>query len=150
MRRLLQNLLLLFSTVLLLVLSQSAQAEELNVYVDRSDPVIAVSGTKLDGNRLTVTGSAYDAWSGIKTVEVSAEGKEFEPAADFETGEGGEWTYVYAVPEDCGRYGRFVFRAVDNAGNSAEIIRNDIEIYNKTAALIFPDYVFLRFLYERF
>ena len=36
MRRLLQNLLLLFSTVLLLVLSQSAQAEELNVYVDRS------------------------------------------------------------------------------------------------------------------
>ena len=48
-------------------------------------------------------------------------------SADFETGEGGEWTYVYAVPEDCGRYGRFVFRAVDNAGNSA--------------ALIFPDYV---------
>lgn len=141
MRRFLQNLLLLFSTILLLVLSQSAQAEELNVYVDRSDPVIAVSGTKLDGNRLTVTGSAYDAWSGIKTVEVSAEGKEFDPAADFETGEGGEWTYVYAVPEDCGRYGRFVFRAVDNAGNSAEIIRNDIEIYNKTAALIFPDYV---------
>ena len=61
MRRFLQNLLLLFSTILLLVLSQSAQAEELNVYVDRSDPVIAVSGTKLDGNRLTVTGSAYDA-----------------------------------------------------------------------------------------
>ena len=127
--------------VILYVAVLAAGAEELNVYVDRSDPIIAVSGTRLDGNRLIVTGTAYDVWSGIQTVEVSAEGKDFEPAVSFKTGEGGKWTYVYTVPEDCGRYGHFVFRAVDNAGNSAEISRNDIEIYNKTAALIFPDYV---------
>ena len=89
MRRLLQNLLLLFSTALLLVLSQSAQAEELNVYVDRSDPIIGVSSSRLDGNILTVTGTAYDAWSGIQTVEASAEGKPFETVGSFADGEGG-------------------------------------------------------------
>ncbi len=141
MRRLLQNLLLLFSTVLLLVLSQSAQAEELNVYVDRSDPIIGVSVSRLDGNKLTVTGTAYDAYSGIQTVEASAEGKPFETVGSFADGEGGEWVWVYHVPDDCGQYGHFVFRAIDNAGNTAEITRNDIEIYNKKAALIFPDYV---------
>ena len=141
MRRLLQNLLLLFSTVLLLVLSQSAQAEELNVYVDRSDPIIGVSSSRLDGNILTVIGTAYDAWSGIQTIEASAEGKPFETVGSFADGEGGEWVWVYRVPEDCGQYGHFVFRAVDNAGNTAEITRNDIEIYNKKAALIFPDYI---------
>ena len=141
MRRLLQNLLLLFSTILLPVLSQTAQAEELNVYVDRSDPIIAVANTRLDGNKLTVTGTAYDAYSGIQTVEASAEGNPFETVGSFADGEGGEWVWVYQVPEDCGQYGHFVFRAVDNAGNTAEITRNDIEIYNKKAALIFPDYV---------
>ena len=107
---------------------QPAFGEELNVYVDRSDPIIIVSNTRLDGNKLTVTGTAYDAWSGIQTVEVSAEGKPFETANSFADGEGGEWIWAYQVPEDCGQYGRFVFRAVDNAGNTAEITRNDIEI----------------------
>ena len=141
MRRMLKMLSVLFSAVFMLSLPQYVLAEELNVYVDRSDPVIVVSNTRLDGNKLTVTGQAYDSWSGIQTVEASAEGKPFETVGSFEAGEGGEWVWVYQVPEDCGRYGRFVFRAVDNAGNTAEIFRNDIEIYNRTAALIFPDYV---------
>ncbi len=141
MRRIIKSLIILFICALQVFLPLMAAAEELNVYVDRSDPVISVSGTKLDGSRLTVTGTAYDVWSGIRTVEASAEGGSFEPAGSFETGKGGEWTWIYQVPENCGRYGRFVFRAVDNAGNTAEISRNDIEIYNKKAALIFPDYV---------
>ena len=141
MRRLLKNLSVLFSAALLLLTFQTSWAEELNVYVDRSDPIIVVSNTRLDGNNLTVTGTAYDAWSGIQTVEASAEGAQFETVNSFEAGEGSDWTYVYQVPEDCGQYGHFVFRAVDNAGNTAEITRNDIEIYNKKAALIFPDYV---------
>ena len=141
MHRFIQRTALLLMAAVLAAVPLSAGAEQLNEYVDRSDPVITVSGTKLDGSRLTVTGTAFDSWSGISTVKASADGNDFEPVQDFETGEGGAWTYTYAVPEDCGRYGRFVFRAVDNAGNSAEISRNDIEIYNKTASLIFPDYV---------
>ena len=141
MRRLLKNLSVLFSAALLLLTLQNALAEELNVYVDRSDPIIGVSNTRLDGDKLTVTGTAYDAYSGIQTVEASAEGKPFETVGSFADGEGGEWDWVYQVPEDCGQYGHFVFRAVDNAGNTAEITRNDIEIYNKKAALLFPDYV---------
>ena len=141
MRRLLKNLSVLFSAAILLLTLQNALAEELNVYVDRSDPIIGVSNTRLDGDKLTVTGTAYDAYSGIQTVEASAEGKPFETVGSFADGEGGEWDWVYQVPEDCGQYGHFVFRAVDNAGNTAEITRNDIEIYNKKAALLFPDYV---------
>ena len=141
MRRLLKILSVLYSAAFMLIASQSVWAEELNVYVDRSDPIIVVSNTRLDGNRLTVTGTAYDAYSGIQTVEASAEGAQFETVNSFEGGEGGEWTWVYPVPEDCGQYGHFVFRAVDNAGNTSEITRNDIEIYNKKAALVFPDYV---------
>ena len=141
MRRIIKSLIILFICVLQVFLPLMAAAEELNVYVDRSDPVISVSGTKLDGSRLIVSGTAYDVWSGIRTVEAAAEGGGFETVGSFETGEGGEWSWIYQVPEDCGRYGRFVFRAVDNAGNTAEISRNDIEIYNKKAALIFPDYV---------
>ena len=141
MRRIIRNLTLLLFHTLLFAMARPAAAEELNVYVDRSDPLIAVSRTQLYGNRLVVSGTAYDAWSGVKSVEASAEGKPFESVADFVSGSGGEWTYVYPVPETSARYGHFVFRAVDNAGNTAEIVRNDIEIYNKTAALIFPDYI---------
>ncbi len=141
MRRIIRNLTLLLFHTLLFAMTRTAAAEELNVYVDRSDPLIAVSRADLDGNRLVVSGTAYDAWSGVKSVEASAEGKPFESVADFVPGSGGEWNYVYPVPETSARYGHFVFRAVDNAGNTAEIARNDIEIYNKKAALIFPDYI---------
>ncbi|MBQ4513011.1 MAG: hypothetical protein II969_08455 [Anaerolineaceae bacterium] len=141
MRRLLKNLSFLLSAAILLLSLQTVWADELNVYVDRSDPIIVVSNTRLDGNKLTVTGTAFDEYSGIQTVEASAEGKPFETVGVYPTGAGGEWIWIYTVPEDCGQYGHFVFRAVDNAGNTAEITRNDIEIYNKKAALIFPDYV---------
>ena len=141
MRRMIKKVMLMIAAASLLPVFRPVVADELNVYVDRSDPLIAVSRTQLNGDRLTVTGTAYDEFSGIQMVEASAEGEPFEPVSSFKSGEGGEWVYVYNVPENCGRYGRFVFRAVDNAGNSAEITRNDIEIYNKTAALIFPDYI---------
>ena len=141
MRRLLKTLSVLLFAAFLPLSLKTAWADELNVYVDRSDPIIVVSNTRLDGNKLTVTGTAFDEYSGIQTVEASAEGKPFETVGVYPTGAGGEWIWIYTVPEDCGQYGHFVFRAVDNAGNTAEITRNDIEIYNKKAALIFPDYV---------
>ena len=58
MRRALKILSVLFSAALMLPAVQPASAEELNVYVDRTDPIIVVSNTRLDGNKLTVTGTA--------------------------------------------------------------------------------------------
>ena len=77
MRRLLKTLSVLLFAAFLPLSLKTAWADELNVYVDRSDPIIVVSNTWLDGNKLTVTGTAFDEYSGIQTVEASAEGKPF-------------------------------------------------------------------------
>lgn len=120
-----------------------ASAQNINAYIDRSVPEFTISGHSIEGNVLTVKGTAYDIYSGVADVSVSVEGKEHKTVDSFTEGSGGEWVYKYVIPEDTSRYGNFNFVAVDNAGNSTDITRKDIEIYNVDSRLIYPPAMYI-------
>ncbi|MBQ6519336.1 MAG: hypothetical protein IJI14_11495 [Anaerolineaceae bacterium] len=116
-------------------------ADSINAYIDRSAPELAISSYRLDGNVLTITGTAYDRYSGVADISVSVENRDLTGINSFTEGEGGVWEYKYLVPENTSRYGNFRFVAVDYAGNETELTRTDIEIYNVDSRLKYPQVI---------
>ena len=121
----------------------AACAQNINAYVDRSAPELNISGYSLEGNVLTMRGTAYDIYSGVSDISVSVDGKPHKTVDKFEEGYGGEWVYRYIVPENTSRYGSFNVLAVDQVGNASDITKKDIEIYNVDSKLIYPPAMYI-------
>ena len=88
---LLRNNRILLLILLIFFVFNAANAENnINSYVDRSAPDLTVANHKLEDNKLTITGTSYDKYSGVESVSVSIDGQPFVSADSFVQGAGGK------------------------------------------------------------
>ena len=111
------------------------------VYVDNSAPTITVDSYSYSDAILIIKGTAYDSYSGVATVTVSIDGKDYKPVSAFTDEAGGEWEFRYDVSNTNKEFSDFVFRAEDLVGNFAEAEKEKIPLDGTLPRLIYPDYI---------